>query len=113
MAAKHRRTASPQPFNSDVQVRLVQAGVGRVRQILRSAGGPHREPLRPQTACRRLKESLPPVDVHSGGRDDQAWRDGEPGRDQLAKDTGFPAYPCPVSCSGLGKIEYLGVGVHH
>ena len=102
-----------QPFNSDVQVRLVQAGVGRIRQILRSARGPHREALRAQTARRRLKESLPPVDVYRGGRDDQAWRDGEPGYRQLAKDTRLPAHPRAVSSSGLGQIEYLGVGVHH
>ena len=102
-----------QPFDRDIQVGLVEAGVGRVRQILGGARGAHREPLRPKAACLRLQGCLPPVGIEGCVRDDQARRNREPGRNQLAEDTGLPAHTCPVSGTSLGQIEDLCVRVHH
>ena len=97
-------------LDRDVQIRFVEAGVGRIRQILRSSRGPHRQPRRPKAACRRhLKRSLPPLDVQRFGGDDQAGRDGKAGCGQLAQDTGLAAYPFPMGASGLGQIENLSI----
>jgi len=102
-----------QLFEGNVQIGLVQAGVGRVGQVLGCARGPDREPGPAELTHRFGERHLPPVDVQIGGRHDKASWHWQPVRGQLAEDAGFAAHPSALYRTGLAEVEELGVSVHH
>ena len=102
-----------QPFEGNVQIGLVQARVGRVGQILGRARGPDREPGPAEVTRGFGERRLPPVGVQVSGRHHKAWWHRQPGRRQLAEDTGLAAHPGALHCTGIAKVEKPRMSVHH
>ena len=102
-----------QLFDGNVQIGLVQAGVGRVGQILGCARGPDREPGAAEFTQGVGERQFPPVSVQVGRRYDKTWWHWQPIRGQLTEDTGLAAHPGALGRTGIAKVEELGVSVHH